>query len=266
MTLTEFRNEFNIFYNSIDSNVAPSVNDYELSVFLTEAQKQLIVGLYNGNVNQESFETVEEQKRYLSKLNVRKVLDFTNTETREKMGFDSSDTELKKELSIPKSLLLEGITHEYQPLQDYLFITLESCDLKDDDLCGGEIIDVEVLPTKQEFYHRMKKNPFRGPSSNKIIRLDYFDKINLISKYKISKYKVNFLRNPNPIIISDLDGEDSEFDGLGLSIEGKTKASNCELEPSLHRTLVQLAAKLAQQTYMGNMQIVQQNKKNSGEN
>jgi hypothetical protein len=37
MTTTEFSNEFDILYNSITSNMAPGLDEYEKSVFLTRA-------------------------------------------------------------------------------------------------------------------------------------------------------------------------------------------------------------------------------------
>ena len=42
MTVAEFSNEFDLLYNSITSNTAPSINEYEKSVFLTKAQEEII--------------------------------------------------------------------------------------------------------------------------------------------------------------------------------------------------------------------------------
>jgi hypothetical protein len=49
MTNKEFSNEFDILYNSISSNLAPSLNEYEKSVLLTRAQEELIKELVTGN-------------------------------------------------------------------------------------------------------------------------------------------------------------------------------------------------------------------------
>ena len=44
-------------------------NEYEKSYFLTKAQDELVIALYNGrNVSGESFESTEELRRYLSNL------------------------------------------------------------------------------------------------------------------------------------------------------------------------------------------------------
>lgn len=69
MSNTEFSNQFDILYNNIMSNAAPGLSEYEKSVFLTQAQRDIIIGVYNGReVPGLSFESVEEARRYLSEL------------------------------------------------------------------------------------------------------------------------------------------------------------------------------------------------------
>jgi hypothetical protein len=69
MTNKEFSNEFDILYNSISSNLAPSLNEYEKSVLLTRAQEELIKELVTGN-NQlgKAFDKDEEVRNYLHSL------------------------------------------------------------------------------------------------------------------------------------------------------------------------------------------------------
>jgi len=47
MNTEEFSNEFDILYNSITSNQAPGLDEYEKSVFLTRAQEELIRNYFN---------------------------------------------------------------------------------------------------------------------------------------------------------------------------------------------------------------------------
>lgn len=65
MNLQEFNNEFDILFNSISSNNAPSLNEYEKSVFLTQAQEEVVIASYTGTLNGESFESAEEVKTYI---------------------------------------------------------------------------------------------------------------------------------------------------------------------------------------------------------
>lgn len=48
MTTEEFDREFDLLYNNIMSNTAPSIDWYEKSVFLTKAQEEVVAALYNG--------------------------------------------------------------------------------------------------------------------------------------------------------------------------------------------------------------------------
>lgn len=41
MNVTEFFDRFNVLYNNIDSNAAPGLNGYEISVCLTKVKKRL---------------------------------------------------------------------------------------------------------------------------------------------------------------------------------------------------------------------------------
>ena len=51
MTNTEFSNEFDVLYNSITSNQAPGLDEYEKSVFLTKAQSEILREYFNPRVD-----------------------------------------------------------------------------------------------------------------------------------------------------------------------------------------------------------------------
>lgn len=61
--------------------------------------------------------------------------------------------------------------------------------------------------------------------------------VELISKYIIEKYTMNYLAKPNPIILTDLPDN--------LSIEGKNKITQCELNSAIHKTILDRAVRLA---------------------
>lgn len=54
MDLQEFSTEFDILYNNIASNQAPGINEYEKSVFLTKAEKQLVRHYFEPQLNKSS--------------------------------------------------------------------------------------------------------------------------------------------------------------------------------------------------------------------
>lgn len=215
MTNKEFDSQFDIFYNNIASNAAPSVSSYEKSVFLTQAQRDIIIGLYNGReIPGVSFESTEEARRYLS--NLVKVGTVT---------------------AINKSGLIE------LP-EELWFITLEEVKFHSEIDCINNK-SIEVVPIRQDELHSVLENPFRGPSENRVIRLDIGGKVVLHSKYPIKEYTITYIVNPNPIILEDL----SEYD---LSIEGISTESESNINPILHRAVLERAVALAKAAYIGN--------------
>lgn len=213
MTLEEFRNEFDILYNNIASNAAPPIDDYEKSVFLTLAQEELVKQLYNGNNEFGlSFESTEESREYLSEL-VKEFL-FTNKS-------NTNICEFKKEF-------------------DFMYILREVCTLKNTKCNIGE---VDVVPSTLDDLSKTLRNPFKGPSNNRVIRVNIEDKIRLYSNDIIDTYVVTYLKKPQPIILSYLED---------VSINGIQEETPCELNPILHRTILNSAVALAKATYVAN--------------
>jgi hypothetical protein len=225
MTTEEFSNEFDTLLNSYSTIEAfgktPStveLDEYEKSVFLTKAQEEIVIDMYNGkNPFGDSFEKTEEIRRYLSTL----IKTYTTTD--KKVGY----TGLSK-----SSVFFE------LPKDDLWFITYESVNLKDDGLgcMSGE--DISVIPITQDEYHRIRKNPFRGTNERRALRLDLSDKVvEIVSKYNVESYLIRYLSRPAPIILTDLTDN--------LSINGISVKTECELNPVIHRAILERAVKLA---------------------
>lgn len=81
MTVQELSDQFDVLLNSSfiandfgeqSSKIDIQLDEYEKSVFLTQAQEQLVINLYNGrNIEGLSFESAEESRRYLKDLTER---------------------------------------------------------------------------------------------------------------------------------------------------------------------------------------------------
>lgn len=224
MTTEEFSNEFDTLLNSY-SNIEPfgktpntvEIDEYEKSVFLTNAQEEIVIDLYNGkNPFGDSFEKTEEIRRYLSDL-IR-----TYTTTVKETGYTGLSN---------KSVF-------FKLPDDLWFITYEAVNLKDDELGCMDGSNILVLPVTQDEYHRIKKNPFRGSNERRAIRLDLSEKVvEIVSKYNIDSYLVRYLARPKPIILSKLPDN--------LSINGVSDKTECELNPVIHRAILERAVKLA---------------------
>lgn len=224
MTTQEFSNEFDTLLNSY-STVPPyggenkldiTLDEYEKSVFLTKAQEEIVVESYTGkNQFGESFERTEEIRRYLSDLVKTVVL---------------SD-KLTGHVGLSKTSMF------FQLPEDVWFITYESATLKDERLGCLDGEEATIVPVTQDEYYRIAKNPFRGPSKGRAVRLDIGDGvIEIISDYNIDKYLVRYLSRPKPIVLVDL----SE-----LSVNGIKVRTECELNPVIHRAILERAVRLA---------------------
>lgn len=70
MTNEEFSNEFDVLYNSITSNQAPGLDEYEKSIFLTQAQEDLVRCYFDPKSNkvQEGFDGSQKRQYDFSSL------------------------------------------------------------------------------------------------------------------------------------------------------------------------------------------------------
>ena len=219
-TTTEWRTEFDLLYNNILSDQAPGLNDYEISVLLTQAQEELIIALYSGR-RLEPFESTEEVKEYLANLVQQAVI------TQEK--------------SVSENEKINKNSHFYTLPGDLWFKTFEKVTVRDDSLnCrGSKEREMIVIPTTQDELDRTINNPFKGHGDRRVLSLTPSPFTSeLISKYEIVKYVVRYLRKPKPIILKSLAG-------TGLSINGDTAERTCELHESLHSSILQRAVELA---------------------
>ena len=221
MTTEEFSNGFDVLINSYSSSEPfgfsqnpLGFDEYEKSVFLTKAQEEIVEGLYTGKILGDSFEDTEELRRYLAHL--------------------------VKTAILPCRVAPNGLSDKsvFAVLPDDVwFITYESVTLNGDSPCiNGK--EVQVIPTTQDEYHRIKGNPFRKPNSRKVLRLDVDESmVELISEEDIRSYLVRYLSRPEPIILVDLPDE--------LSINNVKTKTECKLNPGIHRMILEVAVYLA---------------------
>ena len=184
-------------------------DEYEKSFFLTKAQEELVLSLYNGrNSSGRSFEETEELRRYLSPL----VKDATlEPEEGVFTGIHSNS----KFFNLP---------------EDLWFITYEAVNISDGKCEGNN--SLEVVPATHDEYNRLRKNPFRGPNDRRALRLDLSDNtVEVISKYTISSYYLRYIKKLSPIILIDLPD--------GLEIAGETEETECILPESLHQRILE---------------------------
>lgn len=248
MTTEEFSNEFDVLASSylveggftVSDSSLYAFNEYEKSLFLTKAQKQYVLSIYNGkNASGDSFEGTEEMRRYLHNL----IAEYS---TNEPVSLANQKNYLKKDY-----FGMSGNPYEstmFKLPDDLWFITYEAVETKADDTkpkCDGKYSIVQdVVPVTQDEFHRIKRNPFRGPSYHRALRLDLSDTdinpngvVEIISKYPVGSYYVRYIKKLEPIILVDLPD--------GLSIDHENKVNECKLHEAVHHDILELAVRMA---------------------
>lgn len=228
MQIQEFSHQFDTLLNShaiaagFDEQNNPAtieLDEYEKSLFLTNAQEEIVLSLYNGrNSSLQSFEETEELRRYLSTL-VQEA-ELNPIEKNKPLGIDSKSMFF----TLPANLW---------------FITYEAVAVEGGKC--GEGFSQMVVPVTQDEYHRIKKNPFRGANDRRALRLDLSDNIiEIVSKYTVSSYYVRYLKQLKPIILTQLDDD--------TQLRGETTPMTSELPESLHLKILNRAVELAIQS------------------
>lgn len=274
MTVEEMDNMFEVLYNNITSNQAPGLNAYEKSVFLTKAQDEIVKNYFNpkskGNTIQEGFD--DNQKRQIDFSMLTTVDSYTNDYSLDtnQVSTQADESSDDTESTIP-SRPSGGDVVEDTVFKVAMFDTRSNSRsvLLPEDLMlsinemvevtrNQKTITLQVVPIKFDEYSRLMSKPYKRPLKFQAWRL-----INSNTKNRadivvgptdvISKYIIRYIRRPNPIIVSNLDG---------YTIEGKGDTCECELDPILHEEILQRAVELAKaawtSTGQDNIQAVMQ--------
>jgi len=176
-----------------------------------------VLSLYTGkNPAGEGFEMTEEARRHLANLIRESTLDPTSA--------NGNTPEIDSFFTLP---------------DDLWFITFESAKVANTCRQDCQYANtIEVVPTTQDEYHKIRRNPFRGANGRRALRLDLADNaVELVSKKKVLKYHIRYIRKPDPIVLVNLPD--------GMAIQGVREATNCKLHEGLHGRILQRAVALA---------------------
>lgn len=236
MTTQEFSSEFDILYNNIMSNAAPGLDEYEKSVFLTKAQEEILKNYFNpkGNKYQEGFDDNEKRQ-----------IDFSNLVTVKTIPSYSNSQYIKID---DRSLL-------FLMPNDMLFALNEVCEITENNINRL----VNVVPISFIEYSRLISKPYKRPLKNQCWRLTSSSSeknrvLELILPFGSivpGSYRIRYVSRPAPIILVDLSTEYP-----GLSINGITSVTECELDPSIHYEILQRAVELAKSAYTGDLRTM----------
>lgn len=243
----EFSNRFDTLLNSYKKGVPYgyeqgildfTLNEYEKSVFLTQAQETFVEGYFKQSTTvDDTFEGSEYARKSIEAL--------------------VNDIELSPTTDVSVKHIVNGSQFFKLPndAADLWFIVYEAIKYDTDSThensvsgCDKELVDnlgygyTNIIPITHDDFYRTYHNPFRGATSRRALRLNVGDKTyEIVSKFAIDKYFIRYVTKPQPIILEDLPD--------GLTINGKTEKQTCLLDDSLHDTILNMAVQLALNYY-----------------
>ena len=146
MTTLEFSEQFDtLIHSHLTTEPFSEVSktrfdEYEKSVYLTNAQNEIVVELYNGrNSFGAAYEETEELRRYLADLNRTEVI----------TSFKSIDKGIGDK------------SYGAKVFEPILYITFESCKITTNDDCYQTKV-VDCIPIRRDEYNKLKDNPFKN--------------------------------------------------------------------------------------------------------
>lgn len=234
MTNQEFSNEFDVLYNNIMSNQAPGLDEYEKSVFLTKAQDEIIKNYFNpkGNKYQEGFDGNEKRQIDFSMIMRSNTISSGFTDG----VFDSRG----KVVAIGPDVMM--ILNEYA--------TVTRAKSVGDVNSTPETVRLTIVPINYTEYSRLMSKPYKRPLKWQAWRLLINDKATKKAEIivgpndTLTAYHIRYIKRPQAIILSDLEG---------VTLDNKTTAQECELDPILHQEILQRAVELAKAAYIGDL-------------
>lgn len=223
MTASDFSNEFDLLWDNINSAQARGLDDYEKSVFLTQAQEDIVKDYAK------IYETSEKAREVLKKI----VRDYV-------IAYDP--------LLVSDDVKIDDNSIFIAPPVDSWLIVMEQ-------LITPTGKRIKIVPITHDEYQVRVKNPFRSPNeSNGFWKIDVSDASasyleiildNVVGLDDTTQYKCRYIIKPDPIITADLTA-------LGVTIEGDDAQATSILNSIVHREILERAVELATEAYKEN--------------
>lgn len=236
MTLKEFSDQFDLLYNSISSNQAPGLDEYEKSVFLTKAQEEIVksyfypitnklrAGFDGNELRQIDFSTLVKSKTFQN-ITLNGQVDMRpNTKHVSLVGDDN------------ESLRIMMILDEFVSVRRN----------------GSSGVRLTVVPLDYREYSRLMSKPQKRPLRDQAWRLlnsststSYGADLVIGPSDSLESYHIRYVMRPTPIILDDVE--------KNLTIDGVSGPKECTLDPVVHDDILQRAVELASAVYKGDL-------------
>lgn len=229
-TVDEWNLAFDLLWNNIASDKAPGLEKYEKSVFLTQAQEEIVLEHFSARSNALQ-EGIDDSARRQADFSILIKSATLSTATLNSRGAFRPSTRTKY----------------YQFPTDALIVLNE------------EVTDgnnyYSVVPLSHEEYARLIMKPYKYPPKGQVWRLitssasttvsgssssTTVPVVELIGKFSTTTpldYRMRYVQRPQPIILGGFP--------TGLSVNGSSTAATCMLPEHLHDEILQRAIMLA---------------------
>lgn len=249
MTAKEFSDKFDTLLNSYKTSVPYgyeqgnfdfTLNEYEKSIYLTQAQEALVRSYFTSATDVDAtFEGSENARKSIEALVVDEYLNPASTSDSRHIVANS------KFFIVPNDLwftIYESVKYSTEGEGN---IPDKQCTINTIKAEGNAYTN--VIPITHDDFYRTYNNPFRGVTNKRALRLTAGNKLyEVVSKYDIDKYFIRYVKRPEPIILEELPDD--------LTIYGKSSTYTvdnveicCELDESLHDIILSNAVQLALQ-------------------
>lgn len=245
MTTAEFSRQFDVRFNNIDSNLAHGITEYEKSIYLTQAQLEIVKNYFNpkGNKYQEGFG--DSPKR---------DIDFSNIIDVKAIGTGTGATAGTGALSTQafgiKALQLKIV-------DNVMMILNERFSFNGTGNPSLYLYDTTVVPIDYKQYQTILGKAYKDPPLRQTWRFIRSGEVStgninveLIVKSNFDPalayiYYVRYLKRPTPIILETLMN--------GLTIHGVSALTECALSPEIHEEILGRAIEIAKADYTGDL-------------
>jgi len=257
MTTAEFSRQFDVRFNNLDSNLAHGVTEYEKSLYLTQAQLEIVKNYFNpkGNKYQEGFG-----------MSPKRDVDFSNIIEVKAIGtglnaIPGDGAVMTQSFGI-KALQLKIVDDVMMILNERFSFNATSP--------GVYAYDTTVVPIEYKQYQTILGKAYKDPPIRQTWRFIRSGDIELGNSTAINVelivksnfddeigyvYYVRYLKRPTPIVLEDLNG--------GLTINGVSSTTQCVLSPELHEEILGRAIELCKADYIGDLTSqIEVNKRN----
>jgi len=173
MNNIEFKNEFLLHFDRVAAGAAPGLDDYEISVFLTDGMNKLIKTHYDrlANRKRKGFEHTEKRRKDLSNL-IEASLDTNSTSLTVVSAYQSGIHQ--------NGVFYDMPTDFWLAIEESLLTNVPRCDVDFDkvktstvdgvpvingDVYGDLYTRIPVIPYAHDDYNMNIRNPFMKPIS-----------------------------------------------------------------------------------------------------